>query len=331
MRRPVPGSTPPALDEKVLTGWNGLAIGALAHAGFVFDDARAIEAARRAADFLLAHHLLADGTPVRASLDGVVSSAAATLEDTGMLAGGLLELAVATGDASYAVTARALIDRAAAAAAPGPTVPFAAPSGGDPVLVARGLALPTDPAEGATPSGITACADAAWRLFALGAGPRYVDLAEAAMRGVAGIAIERPIAFGGSLGVMARLAAPLVQLVTVVPDDASDEMRRRGLASSAPRRAGTRHPSPPSSPRRRPGRSRRPGSSCSRAAPRRATPRRRTAADRSCAPFRCTTPVRSRRSSRRHDRSSRGREVARWRQRPEEWDTRSSPFRTMVG
>lgn len=215
--------TPPALDEKVLTGWNGLAIGALAHAGFVFDDAPAIVAARRSADFLLAHHLLADGTPVRASLDGVVSSAAATLEDTGMLAGGLLELAVATGDVSYAVTARALIDGAAAAAAPDATVPFAAPSGGDPVLVARGLALPTDPAEGATPSGITACADAAWRLFALGAGPRYVDLAEAAMRGVAGIAIERPIAFGGSLGVMARLAAPLVQLVTVVPDAASDE------------------------------------------------------------------------------------------------------------
>ncbi len=233
--------TPPALDEKVLTGWNGLAIGALAHAGFVFDEPGAIAAARRAADFLLEHHLLADGTPVRASLDGVVSSAASTLEDTGMLAGGLLELAVATGDASYAVTARALIDRAAAAAGPAPgsgaPVPFSAPSGGDPVLVARGLALPADPAEGATPSGITACADAAWRLFALGAGSRYLDLAEAAMRGVAGIAVERPIAFGGSLGVMARLATPLVQLVTVVPDDASDEL---GDAGSAELRAATR-------------------------------------------------------------------------------------------
>ncbi len=229
---------PPALDEKVLTGWNGLAIGGLAHAGFVFDDARAIDAARRAADYLLAHHLRDDGTLVRASLDGTASPATATLEDAGMLANGLLDLACATGEARYAVEARTLIDRAAAAAegdagtatvgdtaaaeegatGAGPALPFAAPAGGDPVLVAHGLALTADPAEGATPSGITACADASWRLYALGAGERYLDLAEQAMRSVAGMALQRPLAFGGALAVMARLAAPLVQLVTVVPD-----------------------------------------------------------------------------------------------------------------
>ena len=81
---------PPALDAKVLTGWNGLAIGALARAGFVFDAPAAVESARRAADFLIEHHLRDDGTVVRASLDGVASEATATLEDTGMLAGGLL-------------------------------------------------------------------------------------------------------------------------------------------------------------------------------------------------------------------------------------------------
>ena len=53
---------PPALDAKVLTGWNGLAIGALARAGFVFDAPAAVESARRAADFLIEHHLLGDGT-----------------------------------------------------------------------------------------------------------------------------------------------------------------------------------------------------------------------------------------------------------------------------
>lgn len=210
---------PPTLDAKVLTGWNGLAIGALARAGFVFDERPAVMAAQRAAAYLLAHHRRDDGTLVRASLAGEVSAATATLEDSGMLAGGLVELAAATGDASYAVAARSLIDAAAAAADHGAVVPFAAPSGGDPVLVARGLALPTDPAEGATPSGITACADAAWRLYALGAGDRYLELAERAMRSVAGIAVGRPLAFGGALALMARLHAPLVQLVTVVPDD----------------------------------------------------------------------------------------------------------------
>ena len=225
------GLEPPALDEKVLTGWNGLAIGGLARAGFVFDDAAAIDAARRAADFLLERHVREDGTLVRSSLDDVASDAVATLEDTGMLAGGLLELAAATGAVRYAEAARRLIDRAADAAVAlhaadgmeSPSVAFAAPSGADPVLASHGLALPSDPAEGATPSGVTACADAAWRLYALGAGDRYLDLAEQAMRSVAGMAVRRPIAFGGALEVMARLAAPLVQLVTVVPDHEEDD------------------------------------------------------------------------------------------------------------
>ncbi|WP_173924575.1 thioredoxin domain-containing protein [Agromyces sp. Marseille-P2726] len=225
---------PPALDEKVLTGWNGLAIEALARAGFVFDDPRAVDAARRAADFLLEHHVRADGMLVRASLGGVASNAASTLEDTGMLASGLVELAVATGEPAYAIAARTLIDRAAQADGDG--MPFTAPGGGDPVLVARGLAMPADPAEGAAPSGITACAEAAWRLSVLGAGNRYLELAERAMRSVAGIAVERPIAFGGALALMARMAAPLVQLVTVVPDGggADDELveaTRRHAAS----------------------------------------------------------------------------------------------------
>ena len=150
------GLEPPALDTKVLTGWNGLAIGALARAGFVFGRAGAVAAAQQAADYLLEHHRRDDGSLVRASLDGVLSPATATLEDTGMLAGGLLELAAATGEARYATAARELVDDAAAAAAADAAVPFAAPAGGDPVLVARGLALPPDPAEGATPSGVTA-------------------------------------------------------------------------------------------------------------------------------------------------------------------------------
>ncbi|GGI48725.1 uncharacterized protein YyaL (SSP411 family) [Agromyces flavus] len=214
---------PPALDAKVLTGWNGLAIGALAHAGQVLADEAAQRTARGAADLLLEQHVRADGTLVRASLDGVASPARATLEDTGMFAGGLVQLATATGEVSYAVAARALIDAAASdddgvPTGEGQSSPFRAPGGADPVLVARGLAMPEDPAEGATPAGATACADAAWRLYALGAGDRYRELAERAMRAVAGIAVERPIAFGGALELMARMAAPLVQLVTVVPD-----------------------------------------------------------------------------------------------------------------
>ncbi|MFF2277745.1 thioredoxin domain-containing protein [Agromyces sp. NPDC058126] len=243
---------PPPLDEKVLTGWNGLAIGALARASGAFDASDALVAARRAAEFVLAAHLAPDGTVRRASRDGLMSSARAALEDVGMLADGLLDLAVATGSVQDAVIARRLIDASldaavdqaavgAAVAEPGaaPAV-FAVPGGADPVLAERGLALPTDPAEGAAPSGITACATAAWKLWLLGAGDRYREAAEEAMRRLAGAALERPIAFGAALELMTRFATPVVQLVVVVPEReatgrprADDELVRAARAAEA--------------------------------------------------------------------------------------------------
>jgi uncharacterized protein YyaL (SSP411 family) len=97
---------PPAVDEKVVTGWNGLAIGALAHAGARLGEPRWIEAARWAADAVLEINVAPDGRLVRASLHEIPSRAAATLADYGQLAGGLVRLAAATGDAAYAVRAR---------------------------------------------------------------------------------------------------------------------------------------------------------------------------------------------------------------------------------
>src|SRR5690606_24242603 len=88
------GLTPPALDEKVLAGWNGLAIAALARASVVFDRPDYLESARWAADYLLENHRNADDTLVRASVAERRSSARATLEDYGMLAGALLELSL---------------------------------------------------------------------------------------------------------------------------------------------------------------------------------------------------------------------------------------------
>ncbi|QAY73370.1 thioredoxin domain-containing protein [Agromyces protaetiae] len=219
---------PPALDEKILTGWNGLAIGALARYGALVAGSAvgevALKAARSAGAFVLDHHVRADGSLVRASLDGRISEARATLEDTGMLAEGLLALAVATGEVRWAASARDLVDAALTAGAEAtPASVFAAPGGSDPVLAARGLSLPADPAEGATPSGLTATARAAWLLFALGAGDRYLEAATTALEEVAPLAVQRPIAFGGSLRLMSELASPLVQVVTVVPDGDGDD------------------------------------------------------------------------------------------------------------
>ncbi len=214
---------PPAVDGKVLTGWNGRAIGALARAGRAFGRGEWIDAARAAADMLLAEHVRADGSLVRASIDGRVTPAVATLEDHGMLADGLLALALATGEVAYAMRARAIVDALIAAADDDPqpgAAGFRVPTGADPVLAGFGLDLASDPSEGAYPSGLTAAASAARVLGRLTADPRYERAARAALATVAAGGVTRPIAFGGALEQAAAIEAGGRQLVVVLPDQA---------------------------------------------------------------------------------------------------------------
>lgn len=212
--------TPPALDEKVLAGWNGLAIAALARASVVFGEDAWLESARWAADYLLENHRDGDGRLVRASVAERRSSARATLEDYGMLADGLFALAAATGEPVYASAGRTLIDDILSAGEAAGTV-FAEPGGGDPVLAGHGMDFDADPSEGAYPSGISASASAAWRLHSLTGDRRYRDAAVAALGPVAELAVTHPVSFGASLTLLRRLAGRPVQLVVVSPDEAS--------------------------------------------------------------------------------------------------------------
>ncbi len=218
---------PPALDNKILTGWNGLAIEGLSIVGTLLERPDWIAAARRAADFLIARHLLPDRL-VRSSIDGMLSDAPATLEDYGMLSLGLLHLATATGEARYAVPARALIDesmRAAPAgdAAAGTTAaavgsagePFGLPGGGDPVLAGQGIAMAAARSDGGYPAGLSAAAAAAFRLYLLTGHAPYRQAAEAAVAGVSAAATAQPAPYGSALGVLSALTAPVRQLVVV--------------------------------------------------------------------------------------------------------------------
>ncbi|MFG6403475.1 thioredoxin domain-containing protein [Microbacterium sp. P04] len=200
---------PPALDGKVVTGWNGYAIGALAWAGTALGEPRFIEAARWAADAVLETNLTEDATLRRASLDEVVSRAPATLEDYGGLAQGLARLAAATGEPAYARTARGLVDACLRPEGIG------VPGGGDPVLTAQGMAVQGAQSDGASPSPTAAFAGACVALWQLGAGERYRDAAAAVVRSGAEAALEQPIAHGALLNVAAQLAEPPRQVVVV--------------------------------------------------------------------------------------------------------------------
>jgi hypothetical protein len=231
------GATPPAVDDKVLTGWNGLALGALAEAGARAGEPSWIAAATAAATRILDHHTTPDGRLLRAATARGVSAAVATLEDYGMLAEGLLRLAIATGEASWAVTARRLVDECLL---PGDDARvFTAPGGGDPVLAGQGLALASDPSEGAYPSGLSAMASAALLLAQLGAGGGTASYRAAASRAVETVsdpARESPIAFGAALSVGSQLTDPATQLVVVGEGDLADVARtwfRPGAVSIA--------------------------------------------------------------------------------------------------
>jgi hypothetical protein len=90
----------PLEDDKVLTDWNGLMIAALAMGARTVGEPRYADAARKAADFALAHLRDRDGRLLKRWRGGK-AGLPAHLEDHAFLAWGLLELYEATFDARY--------------------------------------------------------------------------------------------------------------------------------------------------------------------------------------------------------------------------------------
>lgn len=90
--------TAPHLDDKIITAWNGLMISALARAAVILDEARYLNAANKAADFLLAN-LIQDGKLQRRFRDGEAKYPAG-LDDHSFFIQGLLDLYLATHELS---------------------------------------------------------------------------------------------------------------------------------------------------------------------------------------------------------------------------------------
>ena len=106
----------PFLDTKVIAGWNGQMIAAYAKAGEVFKDKAFVEAAARAADFVLTKMRDKDGRLLRiyAAAPGEKPTAKgnAYLDDYAYVIHGLLSLHDATGDKKWLDAARSLTDTA---------------------------------------------------------------------------------------------------------------------------------------------------------------------------------------------------------------------------
>jgi uncharacterized protein YyaL (SSP411 family) len=90
------GRPAPLRDEKILAAWNGLMISAFAQAGFALDEPTHIEAARRAARFVL-EQMRSEERLLRAFRDGRAAGPA-FLEDYAFFIAALLDLYEADGD-----------------------------------------------------------------------------------------------------------------------------------------------------------------------------------------------------------------------------------------
>lgn len=105
----------PFLDKKILTGWNGLAIAGLAHAGKSLEMPEATQRATRAAQFLLSRMRDEKGILLRvwAASPGEKPKARqkAFLEDYAYLIHGLLALHQTTGEERWLGEARSLADQ----------------------------------------------------------------------------------------------------------------------------------------------------------------------------------------------------------------------------
>jgi uncharacterized protein len=97
---------PPARDEKIIAGWNGLTISALALGGRVLGEHRYTSAAARAADFILSR-MRPGGLLARSFEDGRAGPPG-FLEDHAFLAAGLLDLYEASFDPRWLREALAL-------------------------------------------------------------------------------------------------------------------------------------------------------------------------------------------------------------------------------
>jgi uncharacterized protein YyaL (SSP411 family) len=218
------GRPRPARDDKVVAAWNGMAIAALAEAGLLFGRPDLIAAAADAAELLVSTHV-ADGRISRTSRDGVAGPSAGLLEDYACVASGLLVLHGVTGDPRWVEVSGSLLETVLAA--------FGDDAGGFYDTAEDGERLifrPADPADGATPSGTFAAADALLSYGALCGSERHREAAVAALRALPPIADRYPRAAGKGLAVAEALLSGPAEIAIVGPDD---DPRTRDLLRTA--------------------------------------------------------------------------------------------------
>ncbi len=208
----------PGRDEKILTAWNGLMIAAFAKAGAAFGEPRYVEAATRAADYLLDHMRTPEGRLFRTSGVGLQPKLNGYLEDYAFLADGLVTLYEATFAPKYL--------RAAAGLAEVMLAHFADPTGPGFFYTAddheKLIARTKDLHDGSTPSGNAMAVTALLRLAKLCDRQDFAAKAEETLRAYRGMMEEHPSACGQLLVALDFCLGPVQEIAVVGPASEPD-------------------------------------------------------------------------------------------------------------
>jgi uncharacterized protein YyaL (SSP411 family) len=208
---------PPGKDTKVLVAWNGLMIAALAQGGRILGDSRYLDAAGRAAGFILDRMRQDDGRLLHTYKDGR-ARLDAYLDDYADLIDGLTRLYEATGEPRWIESAldlsRITIDE------------FIDPTDGGffytghhhEALIAR----QKDFTDNATPSGNGMAATALVRLGALTGRTDFTDAGRSALESVHLLLQREPAAAGQSLIALDFLLASTREFAVVAGDDPAE-------------------------------------------------------------------------------------------------------------
>ncbi|MEM0984293.1 MAG: thioredoxin domain-containing protein [Planctomycetota bacterium] len=201
----------PHLDDKVLAAWNGMMIKGLADAAAVLDDSSLLDAAERAAAFVLGAMRDADGHLLRSHRAGA-SDGEGVLEDSAAMIRGLVALQRAgRGDGRHLEAAIDLANRADDLFGDSEGGGFFDARAGRGDLFIR----PRSTYDGATPSGSSQMLEALLDLAEAEIDGPWLDRALAQLRAVSPVIAERGVAIAGSTrgllraltsGIAARLA-----------------------------------------------------------------------------------------------------------------------------
>ncbi|HLV64162.1 MAG TPA: thioredoxin domain-containing protein [Polyangiaceae bacterium] len=238
---------PPLLDDKVLTAWNGLMIGAMAEGYRVLRDPRYLESAERAARFVRERLRDSDGGLLRTARGGR-AAIPGFLEDYAYFADGLVTLYEAGGDETWLALALELAERIVR--------DFGEPDGGFYATSEAHERLITrlrEGHDGALPAANAVAARALVRLSKHFERPDLEARAASALNAYGQLVARAPRAFPSTLMVLDFLLAGPVELALVGPPGRADTealattiarhfLPSRILAPVDPSRPGERPP-----------------------------------------------------------------------------------------